>query len=99
MKKLFYMVAALLLLATTSCNRYGENGPNPLDPNDYCWEITMIITNEGQTFTEIEYQWSTGAEMIAFFEMVKHGVKKEQPGVELDVKITKTDRPEDTCRE
>lgn len=98
MKKLFYLVAALLLLATTSCNRYGENGPNPLDPEHYCWEITMTASYEGQTGTEVQHLWSTGAEVIAFFEMVKVGMREEKPGATLDVKISKTDRSEEICQ-
>ena len=98
MKKLFYLVAALLLLATTSCNRYGENGPNLFDPEEYCWEITMTATKDGETGTEIEHQWATGAEIIAFFEMVQYKLKDEAPGATLEVKFNKTDRSEEDCR-
>lgn len=72
--------------------------PNLLDPNSYCWEITMTATKDGQTGTEVEHQWATGAEMIAFFEMVQYKLKDEAPGATLDVKFKKTDRSEEDCR-
>ena len=75
-----------------------ENLPNILDPNDYCWEITMTATLDGKTGTEVEHQWCTGAEIVAFFEMVKVQMREEKPEAILDVKIVKTDRAEDVCR-
>lgn len=75
-----------------------EDCPNILDPNDYCWEITMTASLDGITGTEVEHQWCTGAEIVAFFEMVKVQMQEEKPGATLDVKIVKTDRAEDVCR-
>ena len=72
--------------------------PDLLDPNHYCWEITMIATKDGETGTEIEHQWATGAEMIAFFEMVQYKLEDEAPGATLEVKFKKTDRSEEDCR-
>lgn len=72
--------------------------PDLLDPNHYCWEITMTATKDGETGTEIEHQWATGAEMIAFFEMVQYKLEDEAPGATLEVKFKKTDRSEEDCR-
>lgn len=72
--------------------------PDLLDPNHYCWEITMTATKDGETGTEIEHQWATGAEMIAFFEMVQYKLQEEAPGATLEVKFKKTDRSQEECR-
>ena len=109
MRKLLYLSCLLLALGMTSCIDLGSSGqdyaessspdePNLLDPNSYCWEITMTATKDGQTGTEVEHQWATGAEMIAFFEMVQYKLKDEAPGATLDVKFKKTDRSEEDCR-
>ncbi|MEE1183523.1 MAG: hypothetical protein UHZ06_03450 [Paludibacteraceae bacterium] len=72
--------------------------PDLLDPNHYCWEITMTATKDGETGTEIEHQWATGAEIIAFFEMVQYKLEDEAPGATLEVKFKKMDRSEEDCR-
>lgn len=72
--------------------------PDILDPTNYCWEITMIATKDGETGTEVEHQWANGAEIIAFFEMVQYKLQEEAPGATLEVKFKKTDRSQEECR-
>ncbi len=95
MKKLIYLVFAVLAVSLTACK---SEGADVNDPKPYCWELNATIKVPGSQLTQTytTYMWATGSEIIDRVELAKKDL--EGDGISVDVNYKKTTiATEETC--
>ncbi len=98
MKKVFFALATMVVLALTSCTSSMIDANGVTDPNqEVCWEIKVTASYAGASATETTYVWGTQNDVEVAIEAIKDIY--DASGIKYKIKAKHVNKSEAECDE